>query len=278
MNLKLLNPYVRQVAVYETVRRTEPHVAADCRLLYMISGDLTYTIGSGKRAHLTPGSLLYIPAGTPYSLKSKYLRLAVFAFDPVYQIDAPAEPLPPTSVTEPAKADAGPLLIPPFDHTIILDGMEGDRDSIVQMNDIFTSAEGNYQARLSAMLKLLLLRVAERVEENALPAQMVDALDTYIRENCHDELSNTELGATFGYHPFYISRMLKEKRGLTMHQYVIRYRMKLAYRLLLTTDRTVTDIAEATGFADSSYFTKSFKAEYGLTPRALRARCQEDFI
>lgn len=278
MDLDLLNPYVRQVAIYEAVRRTEPHVAADCRLLYMISGDLTYTVEGGKRAHLTPGSLLYIPAGTPYSLKSKYLRMAVFSFDLVYQVDAPTEAIPPVATATGAQADVCAPLPSPFDRVIVLDGMEGDRDQIVQMNDIFTSAEGSYRGRLSAMLKLLLLRIAERVVENALPAQMVDALDTYIRENCHDELSNTELGAMFGYHPFYISRMLKEKRGITMHQYVMAYRMKLARRLLLTTDRTVTDIAEATGFSDSSYFTKSFKAEYGITPRVLRARCQEEFI
>ena len=79
---------------------------------------------------------------------------------------------------------------------------EAERDKIISLCNVATSAEGEWRAQLSAELKLLLLKLAETVAEDALPARMVEALDEYIRENCHDEISNTEIGSIFGYHRF----------------------------------------------------------------------------
>ena len=146
------------------------------------------------------------------------------------------------------------------------------------MNNIATSAEGEWRAEVSAILKLILLKLAETVSENALPARMVEALDSYIRENFTEEISNTEIGAIFGYHPFYVSRMLKEKKGITMRQYIINYRLKAAMRMLELTKKSIAEIAEETGFTDASYFTKTFRATYGVTPKEWRNQFKEEFI
>ncbi len=49
-------------------------------------------------------------------------------------------------------------------------------------------------------------------------------------------------------------------------------RLKVSCRLLDTTDQTVTEIALACGFNHLSYFSKSFCAAYGCTPREYRRR------
>ena len=120
------------------------------------------------------------------------------------------------------------------------------------------------------MLKLLLLGALVTEGEDALPAAMAANLDSYIRENMADDISNTELGAVFGYHPFYVSQMLKKKLGITLKQYVIAYRLRTASSLLITTEKTTAEIAELTGFTDASYFTKTFKASFGQTPKDYR--------
>jgi two-component system response regulator YesN len=120
------------------------------------------------------------------------------------------------------------------------------------------------------MLKLLLLGALATDGEDALPAAMAANLDSYIRDNMADDISNTELGAVFGYHPFYVSQMLKKKLGITLKQYVISYRLRTACSLLLTTEKTTAEIAELTGFTDASYFTKTFKSTYGQTPKDYR--------
>ena len=160
----------------------------------------------------------------------------------------------------------------------LLPDMEGERESFIRMANIFTSGEGHYRAQLSAMFKLILLKVIETADEKALPARMVEELDSYIRDNISDEISNTEIGAIFGYHPFYVSRMLKERKGMTMRQYIISYRLKLAKRLLELTDRSAAEIAEECGFTDASYFAKTFKSAFGMTPKEYRNGFKEDFM
>jgi two-component system response regulator YesN len=156
--------------------------------------------------------------------------------------------------------------------------MESERDTFIRIGNIATSAEGEWRAEVSAMVKLILLKLAETVSENALPSQMVEALDAYIRENCAEEISNTEIGAIFGYHPFYVSRMLKDKKGITLRQYIISYRLKAAKRMLELTQKSMAEIAEEVGFTDASYFTKTFRQAFGITPKEWRNKFKKEFI
>ena len=279
MDYTRLNPIVRSVSLYERINRTEECVSYDTKMIYLISGELTAAVDGEKAWRMSVGNLLFIPAGTPYKLKSKYLRAVVLSFDMTDARPEPAERIPPVAVDEYDAALAHTDgLFSPFDKWIKLDDMESERDTFIRMANIFTSAEGSYRAQISAMLKLILLKISEAVSEDALPARMVEELDKYIAENASDEISNTEIGAIFGYHPFYVSQMLKERKGQTLRQYIIAYRLKLSKRMLELTEKSAADIAEACGFTDASYFAKTFKAAFGLTPKEYRNSFKEDFI
>ena len=279
MNLIYLNPVIRTVAQYERINRTEECVAYDSRLFYMVSGDVTAVVGGVKVGHLSPGHLLYVPAGTPYKLKGQYLRLVTITFDPTAENPEPDERLRPVPVSEYDETLVHSVAhLAPLDKMIHIEDMESERDTILGLVSLFTSAEGSYKAQGSAILKQLLLKVIETVDENALPARMVEALDNYIRENAGDDISNTEIGAIFGYHPFYISKVLKDKKGTTLRQYIIAYRLKLAKKLLDESAKSVNEISEECGFNDPSYFTKTFKNAFGMTPKDYRNLTKEDFI
>lgn len=279
MNLNKLNPCIHGIALYEKIERTEPCVSYDSKIIYLISGELTYSVNDGKKERLSPGNLLFIPAGTKYALKSKYMRAVVVCFDFTDEYSGAGEWIAPAAAesynSELCHANT---VASAFENVIFLPDVEAERDTFIRMSNIFTSKEGFYLAELSAMLKLILIKMAEHSDDNALPSSMVENLDGYIRENIHDEISNTELGAIFGYHPFYISKMLKDKKGITLHQYVIQYRIKYALSMLRYTDKSIADIADETGFTDASYFTKSFKAQFGMTPKEYRNQFKEDFI
>ena len=274
-----LNPIIRSAAIHECINRTDECVAYDSRVIYVITGDIMATVGTERVGHLTPGSLIYIPAGTPYKLKSKYFKAAVITFDFTDVNPLPEERLSPVPMADfDASLCHNTDIEPPFDKYFKIDDAEGDKELFERMCNIFTSAEGCYRARVSAMFKLEILKLLETVDDGALPARMVEELDAYIRENSGDEISNTEIGAIFGYHPFYVSRILKERKGMTLRQYIIAYRIKAAKRLLQFSARTVNEIAEELGFTDASYFTKVFKGEVGETPKEYRSRFKEDFI
>ena len=279
MDFTRLNPVVRSVSLYEKIGRSEECVGYDCRLIYVVSGDVSATVGDKKLSHMGPGNLIYIPAGVKYRLKSKYLRAVVITFDPTDDTPLPEERLSPAAASEYDESLCHRCGVEGIlGQVITLGDLESERDNFLRMANIFTSGEGHYRAQLSAMLKLILLRVIETADEDALPARMVEELDNYIRENVSDEISNTEIGAVFGYHPFYVSRMLKERRGMTLRQYIISYRLKMAKKLLETTDRSAGEIAEECGFTDASYFAKTFKAAFGITPKEYRNSFKDEFI
>ena len=279
MDLDRLNPYVRRASLLETDTAGDFRTAPDARCFFSLSGDLAFEIEGEKKKHLTPGNFLSLPAGTVYKLKSKYFRAVVLNFDLTYEEGAPANRLSAYSLPLPEDAvirrteDAAP-----FDRPLYIEDMAAEKDAFLRMANLFVSALGDYRATVSALLKLELLGVAEITDENALPTRMVEAMDEYIREHCGEELSNTEIGAIFGYHPFYVSQMLKKKAGITLHQYIIAYRLKAARSLLENTGKTVIDIADETGFTDASYFTKMFKASYGVTPKEFRNSLKEEIL
>lgn len=279
MQLDRLNPFIRSATLTERSIACDFHTSPDAVLFFSLSGDLAVERKGEKKRHLTPGNLLYFPAGTCFKVKSKYFRAVVLHFDLTAEENAPKDPLPPL----PAEgADAGAVRhtpdAAPFDAPLFIEDMAAEKDTFLRMANLFVSAIGDYRATASALLKLELLRTAEITDENALPTRMVEAMDEYIREHCGEELSNTELGAIFGYHPFYISQMLKKKAGITLHQYIIAYRLKAARALLENTEKTVIDIAAETGFTDASYFTKMFKSSYGMTPKEFRNTHKNDSI
>lgn len=56
--------------------------------------------------------------------------------------------------------------------------------------------------------------------------------------------------------------------------YIRTVRLQSACKMLLETDRTVTDIAQSCGFGTSSYFGMQLHAETGCTPTEYRAKWQ----
>ena len=278
MRLDGLNPFIRSVSLYESARASGDRIAYDARFIYMISGDLAVSVDGLGKLHLTPGMALYIPSGVRYSIKGQYLRAVVITLDLDSSYSELCRTIVPSAPESFQAARVHACELAPFDKPILADDMESERDSFIEMSNIAVSAEGEYRARISAMLKLIMIKMAESVDEYALPSRMVDNLDAYIRENCSEEISNTEIGAIFGYHPFYVSRVLKDKKGTTLRQYIIAYRLKLARSLLENTKRTIAEIAEQTGFTDASYFTKTFRSTFGISPKDYRNQFKEEFI
>ncbi|WP_418040502.1 response regulator transcription factor [Paenibacillus xylanilyticus] len=70
--------------------------------------------------------------------------------------------------------------------------------------------------------------------------------------------------------PNYLSYLFKKETGQGFSQYVSKRRIEKAKLLLHSTRQSMADIAEQTGFDNSSYFTTVFKQATGLSPREYR--------
>jgi AraC family transcriptional regulator len=70
--------------------------------------------------------------------------------------------------------------------------------------------------------------------------------------------------------PYHFLRTFRAVTGVTPHQWLLRARLRDAAERLANTKTPVTDVALDVGFDDLSNFTRSFRAEFGASPRGYR--------
>lgn len=63
-------------------------------------------------------------------------------------------------------------------------------------------------------------------------------------------------------------RYFKKMMNMTISEYLLEYRLSVAKELIETSELTITEISEQSGFCDVSYFIKVFKQYIGSTPKA----------
>ena len=80
------------------------------------------------------------------------------------------------------------------------------------------------------------------------------------------DVSVEDLAADMNLSRVQLYRKVKSITGSSPVELLRNTRLKKAYQLLLTTDKSVSEVAYTVGFTAPSYFTKCFKNEYGMVP------------
>ena len=84
------------------------------------------------------------------------------------------------------------------------------------------------------------------------------------------EVSVDDLAAEMNLSRVQLYRKIKTITGSSPVELLRSTRLKRAYQMLLTTDKSVSEVAYAVGFTAPSYFSKCFKEEYGMVPGDIR--------
>ncbi len=90
----------------------------------------------------------------------------------------------------------------------------------------------------------------------------------FIHDHYADELTRERLAREVSVSERYLTRCFRLETGLTPIMYLTRYRIKRARALLEEGTLSVTEVALATGFPDSHYFSKVFRRVVGISPRS----------
>jgi YesN/AraC family two-component response regulator len=138
--------------------------------------------------------------------------------------------------------------------------------------DDFLTTPPYFQETCSARLKRVLIELL-RGEERNTESEAVQKIIAYLQAHYKDpSLTNETVAAAFHYHPYYISRLMKQATGRTLHQTLLTYRIRVAKNELITTDADIGTVAWKCGFNSAAYFIKQFKAHTGITPKQYRKK------
>lgn len=100
--------------------------------------------------------------------------------------------------------------------------------------------------------------------------RLVRKVVLYVHEHYAEVIERAQVAAAFGVHEDYLTQCFQRVYGISLVTYINRFRIKQARELLEQTTLSVTQIALAVGFTDSSYFGRVFQRENGVPPRTYR--------
>ncbi|MDD3213582.1 MAG: helix-turn-helix domain-containing protein, partial [Eubacteriales bacterium] len=101
-------------------------------------------------------------------------------------------------------------------------------------------------------------------------AQPIRNAKLYIRKHFASPITLEEVSAAIGFSVNYFSTLFKKETGEGFAKYVTHVRMDEARALLRDTGYPVAKICQSVGYGDLKHFTRTFKAETGLTPSEYR--------
>ena len=85
----------------------------------------------------------------------------------------------------------------------------------------------------------------------------------YIDKHYMEPITLQSMGEALHISPYYLSHVFKQMSGYSPVQYLLRRRIGEAQTLLITTDLSITHIAEMVGYDTQSYFNLQFTKKCG---------------
>lgn len=105
-----------------------------------------------------------------------------------------------------------------------------------------------------------------------LTSALVKKSIAYLNKNASLQISRWQLAAAVNISEDYLTRIFRKEIGISPWDYLNRYRIQLASKMLTQTGASVNEIARDIGFQDQAYFCRVFKKIKGFPPGHLRAR------
>lgn len=98
----------------------------------------------------------------------------------------------------------------------------------------------------------------------------------FVKQKFREKIRSEDVASACEMSAFRFSRAFHETFGLTFQDYLLRYRILEACRLLRHPDANVTEVAYSVGFNDASYFSRAFRRFIGTSPSAYNAEFEVD--
>ena len=249
----------------------------DYEVYYLLEGERCYFIGT-KIYHLKQGSLVFARRNvihkTALSREAHHDRILL-------EISR--------SYLESVFAITGELTLHDFfqDDCIILSLESEEQNFITELLLALGRELGTKNSGFRLLAKSLVAELfiyAKRMENKTNPAassrtddprhRQIEQIACYIAENCCSPLSLNSIAEQFYMNKCYLSRIFKEITGFTVNGYLHARRIQKARSLLIQNSMNISEVAEAAGYENLTYFERVFKKHTGMSPLEYRRQIE----
>ena len=122
------------------------------------------------------------------------------------------------------------------------------------------------------LLYLILGNLQQNQEEGVRP-RMDKNIKQVLKEvelRYGESLTIREMAELCGYSPSHFMRVFRQHMGASFVEYLNDYRLIMASHQLAHGKESISEIAQHSGFDQTSYFNRLFKRKYGMTPKEYR--------
>ncbi|MDI6668143.1 AraC family transcriptional regulator [Leuconostoc falkenbergense] len=128
----------------------------------------------------------------------------------------------------------------------------------------------DFSIELSYMLRQFFQSVERLVLIAPYYQNDASSIKKYIDLNISNRLHLDDISQNINIPLQSINRLFKSKYALTVRQYIMKQRIKIAMSLLVETNLSISDISKNIGFNEKSHFMMSFKRATGITANEFR--------
>ena len=247
------------------------HWHDELEIIYVKSGFLTVNI-SGENYIGKPGDAFVVSPGNLHFMGSQTGTVDYFTFlFPLKYIAFRTDDMLDDKLIEPL--NSGHLMISPEIKDTVKEQCE-------QLARVYAAEIDKSESKITSQIrkKIILLQFIHElwkkgfiVENDTTGRNTVEKeMVSYIQQNYTGKILLREFGEQFHLSEKYISRYFKEHFHITLSQYVTYLRLEHAKQMLQETDISVTEVAMQSGYQNISYFIRSFKKTYGVSPLKYR--------
>ena len=247
------------------------HWHDELEIIYVKSGFLTVNI-SGENYIGKPGDAFVVSPGNLHFMGSQTGTVDYFTFlFPLKYIAFRSDDMLDDKLIEPL--NSGHLMISPEIKDTVKEQCE-------QLAGVYAAEIDKSESKITSQIrkKIILLQFIHElwkkgfiVENDTTGRNTVEKeMVSYIQQNFTGKISLKKFGEQFHLSEKYISRYFKEHFHITLSQYVTYLRLEHAKQLLQDTDIPVTEVAMQSGYQNVSYFIRSFKKTYEISPLKYR--------
>ncbi|GMK38666.1 hypothetical protein PCCS19_17200 [Paenibacillus sp. CCS19] len=91
-------------------------------------------------------------------------------------------------------------------------------------------------------------------------------IERYVSEHLSRDITLKEVANRFAYSPNYFGVLFRAQVGVSFNDFLVNLRMTRAKEMLQTKRFKIYEVAGLVGYKSLTYFTRTFKKAYGMTP------------